>query len=248
MTKDITRSVLVTGGGTGIGRAIAQAFTDNGDAVTIAGRREEPLTTAAAGTSIEYRIADVTSESDVNALFEKPFDVVVANAGLGNAVKIKDLTLDDWNKTLAVNMTGTFLTFRAALRAMDNSAANGGRLIAIASIASLQGNAAIPAYAASKHGVLGLVRSVAQDVAKSGITCNAICPGYVDTEMAEDGINALMNRFEIHREKAIEMIVKGNPMRRLINPSEVAATAVFLASDNAASINGHALSVNGGEI
>ena len=248
MTKDITRSVLVTGGGTGIGRAIAQAFTDNGDAVTIAGRREEPLITAAADTAIEYRVADVTSESDVDALFEKPFDVVVANAGLGNAAKIKDLTLDDWNKTLAVNMTGTFLTFRAALRAMDNSAANGGRLIAIASIASLQGNAAIPAYAASKHGVLGLVRSVAQDVAKSGITCNAICPGYVDTEMAEDGINALMNRFEIHREKAIEMIVKGNPMRRLINPSEVAATAVFLASDNAASINGHALSVNGGEI
>ncbi len=248
MTKDITRSVLVTGGGTGIGRAIAHAFTDNGDAVTIAGRREEPLITAAADTAIEYRVADVTSESDVDALFEKPFDVVVANAGLGNAAKIKDLTLDDWNKTLAVNLTGTFLTFRAALRAMDNSAANGGRLIAIASIASLQGNAAIPAYAASKHGVLGLVRSVAQDVAKSGITCNAVCPGYVDTEMAEDGINALMNRFEIPREKAIEMIVKGNPMRRLINPSEVAATAVFLASDNAASINGHALSVNGGEI
>ena len=253
MTKDITRSVLVTGGGTGIGRAIAQAFTDNGDAVTIAGRREEPLITAAADTAIEYRVADVTSESDVDALFEKPFDVVVANAGLGNAAKIKDLTLDDWNKTLAVNLTGTFLTFRSALvamesRAMGKEAVKGGRLIAIASIASLQGSAAIPAYAASKHGVLGLVRSVAQDVAKSGITCNAICPGYVDTEMAEDGINALMKRFEIPREKAIEMIVKGNPMRRLIDPSEVAATAVFLASDNAASINGHALSVNGGEV
>jgi len=201
------RQVLVTGGGTGIGKAIAQAFADNGDAVTIAGRREEPLAAVTSGTSIEYRIADVTSESDTDALFEKPFDVVIANAGAGKASKIKDLALDDWN-----------------------------------SIPS------IPAYAASKHGVLGLVRSVAQDVAKSGTTCNAICPGYVDTEMADGGINALMGHFDIDREKAIGMLVKGNPMRRLIDPAEVAATAVFLASDGAASINGHALSVSGGEI
>ena len=242
------RQVLVTGGGTGIGKAIAQAFADNGDAVTIAGRREEPLAAVTSGTSIEYRIADVTSESDTDALFEKPFDVVIANAGAGNASKIKDLALDDWNSILAVNLTGTFLTFRAALRAMEKDAANSGRLIAIASIASLQGNASIPAYAASKHGVLGLVRSVAQDVAKSGTTCNAICPGYVDTEMADGGINALMGHFDIDREKAIGMLVKGNPMRRLIDPAEVAATAVFLASDGAASINGHALSVGGGEI
>jgi len=247
------RQVLVTGGGTGIGKATARAFADNGDAVTIVGRREEPLLAASSGSSIKYRIADVTSESDIDTLFETPFDVVVANAGTGHACKIKDLTLDDWNKTLAVNMTGTFLTFRAALRAMEhrateNDAVSGGRLIAIASIASLQGSAAIPAYAASKHGVLGLVRSVAQDVGKSGMTCNAICPGYVDTEMAESGIDALMTHFDIAKEKAIDMMVKGNPMRRLIDPSEVAATAVFLASDGAASINGHALSVNGGEI
>jgi len=237
------RQVLVTGGGTGIGRAIALAFLANGDAVTIAGRREEPLATAAADTAI-----DVTSEKQTDALFDKPFDVVVANAGTGSAGKIKDLSLDDWNHTLAVNLTGTFLTFRSALRAMDSRATNGGRLIAIASIASLQGNASIPAYAASKHGVLGLVRSVAKDVAKSGTTCNAICPGYVETEMAEGGIDALIKRFDITRDEAIGMLVKGNPTRRLIKPEEVADTAVFLASNAAASINGHALSLTGGEI
>lgn len=253
MTNDNRRSVLITGGGTGIGRAIALAFLDKGDAVTIVGRREAPLKDVAAGSSIDYQVADVTSEKDTEALFDKSFDVVVANAGMGSAGKIRDVSLDEWNNTLAVNLTGTFLTFRAALRSMDKyatdgSTASGGRLIAIASIASMQGNASIPAYSASKHGVLGLVRSVAKDVAKSGITCNAICPGYVDTEMAENGIEALRKRFGITRDEAIGMLVKGNPTQRLIDPTEVAATAVFLASDAAASINGHALSVTGGEI
>ena len=194
------RHVLVTGGGSGIGLAIAQAFTDQGDGVTIAGRRESTLLAATTGTPMEYRVADVTSESDIDRLFEQPFDVVIASAGIGQATKIRELSLDEWNTTLKVNLTGTFLTFRAALRTMDTDTTSGKRLIAIASIASLKGSAQIPAYAASKHGVLGLVRSVAQDIAKSGITCNAICPGYVDTEMAEGGIKALMQRFGITRD------------------------------------------------
>ncbi len=253
MTDSIRRSVLVTGGGTGIGREIATAFADTGDAVTIVGRREEALQAAVTGTSIKYRVADVTTETDVDALFNQPFDIVIANAGTGHAGKIKNLSLNDWNNTIAVNMTGTFLTFRAALRAMDSSIDNDSvaqtrRLIAIASIASLKATAMIPAYAAAKHGVLGLVRSVAQDVAASGITCNAICPGYVETEMAEGGIQALIKRFDITRDEAIKKLVSGNPMHRLIDPTEVAATALFLASDGAASINGHALSVSGGEV
>ena len=242
------RRVLVTGGGTGIGLAVAKAFSTEGDAVTIAGRREAALVEAVKDTSIEYRVTDVTAEADIDALFEKPFDVVIANAGTATAAKITSLSLEDWNNTLAVNLTGTFLTFRAALRAMDKAELKNGRLIAIASIASLQGSAPIPAYTASKHGVLGLVRSVAQDVAKRGTTCNAICPGYVDTEMAQGGIDALMKRFDISKEQATEKLVGGNPMGRLINPEEVAATALFLASEGAASINGHALSVSGGEI
>ncbi|UWQ77964.1 SDR family oxidoreductase [Leisingera sp. S132] len=241
----MTRRVLVTGGGTGIGKAIAHAFAAQGCHVTIAGRRREPLEAAAEGQGLEIRVADVTDEAQVEALFDTPYDVVIANAGTGVAARIEDVELEEWQRTLTVNMTGTFLTFRAALRAGMEP---GGRLIAIASTASLQGGAQIPAYAASKHGVLGLVRSVAQDVAKRGITCNAVCPGFVDTEMAETAITGLIARHEISREKALKMVVGGNPMQRLIAPEEVAATVVFLASDGAASVNGHAMSVSGGEI
>ncbi|NSY38410.1 SDR family NAD(P)-dependent oxidoreductase [Leisingera sp. ANG59] len=241
----MTRRVLVTGGGTGIGKAIAHAFAAEGSQVTITGRRRAPLEAAADGMGLEIREADVTDEAQVEALFDAPYDVVIANAGTGVAARIEDVSLEDWQRTLTVNMTGTFLTFRAALRA---GMASGGRLIAIASTASLQGGAQIPAYAASKHGVLGLVRSVAQSVAKRGITCNAICPGFVDTEMAEGAIAGLMARHDISRDKALKMVVGGNPMQRLIAPEEVAATAVFLASGGAASVNGHAMSVSGGEI
>lgn len=238
------RRVLVTGGGTGIGKAIAHAFVDAGDAVTITGRRASVLDDAAAGRDITCIEADVTDEAQVNALFDAPFDVVIANAGGGAAVKIRDISLDDWNSTLAVNLTGTFLTFRAALRGMTA----GGRLIAIASTASLKGNPSVPAYTAAKHGVLGLVRAVALDTAKDGITCNAICPGFTDTDLAETAITGLMSRFDVDRAKATKMVTSSNPQARLISPDEVAATALFLASDGAKSINGHALSVSGGEI
>ncbi len=238
------RRVLVTGGGSGIGTAIAHQFADAGDSVTITGRRADALEEAAKGRDISWRVADVTDEAQVAALFDAPFDVVVANAGSGWPGKITDTSLEMWERTLKVNLTGVFLTFRGALRDMPQ----GGRLIAIASTASLQGGATIPAYAASKHGVLGLVRSVAQDVAKRGITCNAVCPGFVDTPMSEKAVSGLAARMEIPEDKALKMIVSGNPMGRMIDVEEVAATALFLASPGASSVNGHALAVSGGEI
>ena len=238
------RRVLVTGGGTGIGRAIAHAFVAQGDEVTIAGRRIEPLQEAAAGTAIKTVQVDVTDEAQVAALFETPYDVVIANAGSGKATKLVNTTLADWQSTIDVNLTGVFLTFREALRVMPK----GGRLIAIASTAALQGGSNLSSYAASKHGVLGLMRSVAIEVAKSGITCNAICPGFVDTEMAETAVQNVMAKFNVAEDKALSMVVGGNPMARLIDPAEVAAVAVFLASAGASSVNGHALSVSGGEI
>ncbi|MXX91575.1 MAG: SDR family oxidoreductase [Gammaproteobacteria bacterium] len=240
------RRVLVTGGGTGIGRAIAHAFDDAGDHVIIAGRRTGPLDETAGGRDIAKATADVADEASVAALFDKgAFDVVVANAGAGKPAPVRDMTLDDWRAALDVNLTGTFLTFREALRA---GMGPGGRLIATASTASLQGGADIASYVAAKHGVLGLVRSLAKEVARATITCNAVCPGFVDTDMAEAAITGVMERLSVPREQAEKMIVSDNPMKRLIDPSEVAAAVIYLASPEAASVNGHALTVSGGEI
>jgi len=239
------RRVLVTGGGSGIGRGIARAFAEAGEAVTIVGRRKEALHETDGGRGMHCVVADVTNEAAVEALFTKGFDVVVANAGVGRAAPLAEVSLAEWNETLAVNLTGTFLTFRAALR---SGMPEGGRLIAVASTQALKGGGRIAAYAASKHGVLGLVRSVAQEVAKKGITCNAICPGFVDTPMADAAVQSVMEARGLEQAAAEKMVVSGNPVGRIIAVDEVASAALYLASKGAAMVNGHALSVSGGEI
>ncbi|MFT7137478.1 MAG: 3-hydroxybutyrate dehydrogenase, partial [Akkermansiaceae bacterium] len=176
--------VLVTGGGSGIGRAIARHFAKDGADVTIVGRRMDALQETDGGRGMTCRTLDVTDEASVQALFDAPFDIVIANAGAGKPSKLRDMTLADWQSTLDVNLTGTFLTFRAALAGMQA----GGRLIAIASTAGLQGGPNISAYVAAKHGVLGLMRALAKEVARDDITCNAVCPGFVDTDMGQAAV------------------------------------------------------------
>jgi NAD(P)-dependent dehydrogenase (short-subunit alcohol dehydrogenase family) len=204
----------------------------------------EALEETKGGSDMTCRTLDVTDEASVKALFDQPYDVVVANAGAGVTGKVKNLSLEDWNNVMSVNLTGVFLTFRAALQQM----APGGRLIAVASTASLKGGGNISAYSASKHGVLGLVRSLAIEVAQGGITCNAVCPGFVDTPMAKAAVDGVVERFNVPRDKAEAMIVSGNPMKRMIDVDEVAAAVMFLASEGASSVNGHALAVSGGEV
>lgn len=239
------KRVLVTGGGSGIGREVAHRFAAAGNNVTICGRRLEALEqTAADHNNIDIRTADITDESQVDALFDKPFDIVIANAGVAYASKLQNTTLAMWNETIAATLTGVFLTFRAAVRDIPE----GGRMIAIASVASLRGTPNTVAYSAAKHGVLGIVRSTALEVAKHGVTCNAICPGYVDTPMAQSAVDNVMRRFEVSREEATAKVVARNPMGRMITVQEVAGAAVYLASDEAAIVNGHALSLSGGEI
>lgn len=236
--------VLVTGGGSGIGRGIARHFADKGDHVTITGRRIEPLEETDGGRGMACVTADVSDEAQVTTLFSTPFDVVVANAGVSASSKVVDTSLEEWERIIRINLTGTFLTFRAALAGMGD----GGRLIAIASTASLQGGPTIAPYVASKHGVLGLVRSLAKEVAKSGITCNAVCPGFVDTDMAGAAVQAVAAQFGVSDEDAAKRITAPNPMRRMIRVEEVVAAVAFLASAEASMVNGHALSVSGGEI
>lgn len=236
------RRVLVTGGGSGIGRAIARAFAEAGDEVVIAGRHMDALQETDSGRNMDCRLADVTDENSVRALFDKPFHVVVANAGMGRASRVANTSLDLWNSTLAVTLTGVFLTFREALVGMKA----GGRLIAISSISGLHGEANVAAYSAAKHGVMGLVKSLALEVAKSGITCNAVCPGWVDTQMAEDAVNAVMKRFSISREEAKARVFGDTPAGRIIKPEEVAAAVLYLASSEAAMVNGHGLVISGG--
>ena len=237
------KRVLVTGGGSGIGRGVARAFADAGADVTVAGRRPGPLEETSGGR-MNVREADVADEASVAALFDQPYDIVIANAGGGQAAKLVDTSLDAWNATLAVSLTGVFLTFREGLRQMHE----GGRLIAIGSTASLQGRANISAYVAAKHGVLGLVRSVAHEVAKKGITCNAVCPGFVDTDLTATARDGVAARFGISAEEAEARLVEDNPVGRLISVDEVVHAVLYLASPAAAMVNGHALSLSGGEI
>jgi NAD(P)-dependent dehydrogenase (short-subunit alcohol dehydrogenase family) len=239
------RRVLVTGGGSGIGRAVARAFAAGGCAVTVAGRRIDALQGTAEGFAMTCRTADVTDEAQVEALFGAPFDVVVANAGGAGSARLEAVSLADWTHALALNLTGTFLTFRSALRAGMPA---GGRLIAMASTAALQGGAGLAPYCAAKHGVLGLVRSVAIEVAKRGITCNAICPGFVDTPLVDQAAAGVAARLGVTDDEARRRLAANNPTGRLIAPEEVAAAALFLASPVAAQVNGHALAVSGGEI
>ena len=237
------RRVLVTGGGSGIGRAVARDFADGGDHVTISGRRLDALQETDAGRGMHCQTADVADETSMKALFDTPFDVVVANAGIGRAAPVANTSLDLWNTTIAVTLTGVFLTFREALAGMKS----GGRLIAVSSIAGLHGEPNAAAYSAAKHGVMGLVKSLALEVAKRGITCNAVCPGWVDTPMAETAVTNVMQRFEISREEAKKRVFGDKPSGRIVKPEEVAAAVRYLASPEAAMVNGHGLVITGGE-
>ena len=241
------KRVLVTGGGSGTGADIAKAFAAAGASVVIAGRRAEALeAVAAASPSIHAVVADVTDEASVKALFEQAgaCDIVIANAGNATSGSFARTSLADWNAMLAVNLTGVFLTFREALSRMEGW----GRLIAIASTAGLKGYPYVAPYVAAKHGTVGLVRALALEVAARPVTVNAICPGFLDTEMTERSIATIMEKTKRGRDEAVKALAKNNPQGRLFDASEVTAAALWLCSEGAKGINGHALAISGGEV
>ncbi|WP_306120349.1 MULTISPECIES: SDR family oxidoreductase [unclassified Roseitalea] len=247
------RHAVVTGGGTGVGAAIARTFADAGAQVTIMARREEPLAALAhAHSRIDYRTCDVTEEDAVKAAFAAaradhgPVGIVIANAGEAVSKPFAAMEAIDLDVMLAVNVTGVFNAFKAALSEMKQ--AQWGRMIAIASTAGLKGYPYVSGYCAAKHGVIGLVRALAVELGRTGITANAICPGFVETPMLERSVANIVEKTGMSADEARKTLKAGNPQGRFIQPDEVAEAALWLAGDRAASVNGHALSVAGGEV
>lgn len=241
------RTVLVTGGGTGIGAAIARTFAGAGAVVTVAGRRPDPLADVAEGTdAITAATLDVTDEHAVTTLFADrgPFDIVVANAGAVESAPATRTSLDRWDRLIDVNLTGTFLTLREALR---QPSTGWGRLLAIASTAGLVGYPYVAAYCAAKHGTVGLVRALAKEVAGSGVTVNAICPGYTDTPLVERSLDRITEATGRSTDDALAGLLQGNPTGRLVRPEEVAATALWLCGPGSDMVTGQAIAVDGGE-
>ncbi|HZS32837.1 MAG TPA: 3-oxoacyl-ACP reductase FabG [Methylomirabilota bacterium] len=251
------RRALVTGGGRGIGRAIALAFAREGAHVAVTARTAAEVEAVAAEVRALGRRAvaipcDVADRQQVDLMVARaadalgPVEILVNNAGIAVSAKLLDTDDALWARHLQVNLTGAFYVSRAALPAM--LAARRGRIINIASIAARQGFPYIAAYAASKHGLLGLTRALAAEVVAAGITVNAICPGYVATDLTWASARNIEARTGRPFEEAVRSLAAFSPQRRLVEPDEVAALAVLLASDDARGVTAQAWHVDGGAV
>ena len=253
------RHAVVTGGGRGIGAAIASELARLGTAVTIMGRDRKTLDahvrtvgSDVKGARVQAVECDVTREALVQSAFAEaarhfgPVYALVNNAGHGEPSLLHETELDMWNATLAVNLTGSFLCTKHALPAMLD--AKNGRVINIASTSALKGYKRMSAYCAAKAGVLGLTRAAAVEVARTGVTVNAICPGYTEgTDLTRDAIENLVDSGRSEAD-ASAMLAKANPGGRLVAPREVAAVVAWLCSPGAAAVNGQAIVAAGGDV
>lgn len=252
MTILKNQHAIVTGGGSGIGAAIATRLAGMGARVTIMGRDRGKLDAQVRAMDNAFAVVcDVTDERSVADAFRQARDragdahVLVNNAGQSKSEKFLDTDRALWDRMLAANLTSVYLCTRQALPGM--LAAKSGRIVNIASTLGVKGAARMTAYTAAKHGVVGLTRALALETVKAGITVNAICPGFVDTDMTERGVKELMEAKQIGREEALGMITRVIPRGRLTTPGEVASTVAWLCEPGSSAITGQAIEVSGGE-
>ena len=241
------KRVLITGGGSGAGENLALGFAAAGATVVIAGRRLQALQAVAAqAAGLRVVQADVTDEQEVAAMFAAagPCDIVIANAGAADSGLLARTSLAQWNAMIAVNLTGVFLTLRDGLTQMQGW----GRLISVASTAGLKGYAKVAPYTAAKHGVVGLTRALALEIAGRDITVNALCPGFLDTPMTDHSVAVIVRKTGKTPEQARTALAAMNPQNRLIRPAEVTAAALWLCGPGSDGINGQAIAIAGGEV
>ena len=245
------KHALVTGGGTGIGLAIAQALAAEGARVTITGRRQGVLDKVA-GDGITGMAMDVRDEGAVQTTIAAavdargPVQICVANAGIAEGKALHKTDLEFWRNMMATNLDGAFLTIRECLGSMRRT--DWGRVIAVSSIAGLRGLSGAACYTASKHGMIGLTRALSAEYMGQPFTFNALCPGYVDTEIITRNVDSISRRAGISEDQARAVMVGANPHKRLIAPSDVAAAALWLVRPGAQSVNGQAIEIAGGQL